>query len=172
MKLLMACLLAVTCALLTDGCASSNVNPAVARRETGYVDFYVTSTNDLYWDVTDMASNKKVFSQFSPLGDTVLRLAFKPGEYQFQVTFLNRVIDAPGTAEVDVRDGMVTPVLVTLQPMNSAVAQNKTVYFGRLGRRSKTDQTQTFNFKIIAEPQPPVSYRPKERMPYFQPAAE
>jgi hypothetical protein len=172
MKLLVICLLAVCSAFLAGGCASSNVNPAVAHHDTGYVDFYVTVTNDLYWDVTDIASNKKVFSEFGPLREPILRLAFKPEQYQFQITFLNRVIAAQGTANVDVHDGMVTPVLVTLLPVGSAVAQNKSVYFGRLGRRSKISQTQTVNYKIIAEPQSPLPYRPKERMPYFNPTSQ
>jgi len=168
----MICWLAVISAFLAGGCASPNVNPAAARHETGYVDFYTTNTNDLYWDVTDIASNKKVFSKFSPLRGSILRLAFKPGQYQFQVTFLNRVIAAPGTSDVEVRDGMITPVTVTLLPVNPAVARNKSVYFGRLGRRSKTEQTQTVDYKITADPQPPLPYRPKEQMPYFHPSSE
>ena len=172
MKWLVICLLAISSAFLAGGCASSNVNPAVARPNTGYVDFYVTITNDLFWDVTDMASNRKVFSKFRPLGEPILRLAFTPGQYQFQVTFLNRVIAAPGTSDVEVRDGMITPVTVTLLPVNPAVARNKSVYFGRLGRRSKTEQTQTVDYKITADPQPPLPYRPKEQMPYFHPSSE
>ena len=167
MKLLVIFLLAVSSTLLAGGCASSNVNPAVARHDTGYADFYVSDTNNLYWDVTDMTSEKKVFSEFSPLRDSILRLAFKPGKYQFQVTFQNRVIAAPGTAEVDVRDGMVTPVMVTLQPIGATVVRSRSSYYGRLGRTSKVNQTETVNYKIAAEPQPPLPYQPKERMPYF-----
>lgn len=172
MKLLVIFLLAVGGALLAGGCASSNVNPAVSHHNTGYVDFYVTVTNDLYWDVTDTASGKKVFSEFSPLREPILRLAFKPGQYQFQVTFLNRVIAAPGTANVGVRDGVLTPVLVTLQPMGAASVHSRSTYYGRLGRTSRVSQTETVNYNIIAEPQPPLPYQPKERMPYFLPPSQ
>ena len=172
MKLLVICLLAVSSAFLAGGCASSNVNPAAAHHETGYVDFYVTVTNDLYWDVTDIALEKKVFSEFRPLQEPILRLAFKPGQYQFQVTFLNRVIAAPGTANVDVRDGMITPVLVTLQPVGAAAVHSRSTYYGRLGRTSRVNQTQTVNYTIAAEPQPLLSYQPKERMPYFHPPSQ
>ncbi|HTV41828.1 MAG TPA: hypothetical protein VMF08_14695 [Candidatus Sulfotelmatobacter sp.] len=169
MKWLVICLLAISSAFLAGGCASSNVNPAVARPNTGYVDFYVTITNDLFWDVTDMASNRKVFSKFRPLGEPILRLAFTPGQYQFQVTFLNRVIAAPGTVNVDARDGMVTPVLVTLPPVGPAAVHSRSTYFGLRGRTSRVSRTETVNYNITAEPQPPLPYRPKEQMPYFIP---
>jgi hypothetical protein len=176
MKLLIICWLAMSTVLLA-GCASSNVNPAAPHHDTGYVDFYVGSTNDLYWDVTDSASNKKVFSEFGPLQGPILRLGFKPGEYQFQVTFLNRVIATAGRADVEVRDGMVTPVMVTLLPMDAAVVQSKsleigTSYYGRFGRRTKTRETQSVNYKIITEPQMPLPYQRKEQMPYFRPSSQ
>jgi hypothetical protein len=174
MKLLIICLFAVGTALLAGGCASSNVNPDTARHNTGYVDFYVTETNDLFWDVTDTASNKKVFSEFRPLGGPILRLAFKPGQYQFQVTFLNRLISDKGTADVDVRDGMVTPIMVALQPMDSSVVQSKSTevgktFYGRFRQRTNTQRTQTVNYKIVTEPQSPLPFRRKELMSYFQP---
>jgi hypothetical protein len=175
MKPLIICWLVVSTVLLGGGCASSNVNSPAARHNTGYVDFYVTETNDLFWEVTDMGSNKKVFSEFRPLGGPVLRLAFRPGQYQFQVTFLNRLIADAGMAEVQVRDGMVTPTSVTLQPMDTSVVQSKSTeagrtFYGRYRRRINTRQTETVNYKIIAEPQPPVPYRQKELMPYFHPS--
>ncbi len=177
MKWLIICWLVVSTVLVAGGCASSNVNPAAARRNTGYVDFYVTETNDLFWDVTDMASNKKVFSKFRPLRGPILRLAFRPGQYQFQVTFLNRLIAATGTAELEVRDGMVTPIRVTLQPTDTSIVQSKsieagTTFYGRYRRRTNTRRSETVNYKIIAEPQPPLPYRPKELMPYFHPSTE
>ncbi|HEY1787374.1 MAG TPA: hypothetical protein VGJ73_04430 [Verrucomicrobiae bacterium] len=175
MKLLIVCLLALN-TLLWAGCASSNVNPAVPRHDMAYVDFYAAGTNDLYWDVTDTTSNKKVFSEFRPLRESILRLAFKPGHYQFQVTFPNRVIAAAGMADVDVHNGMVTPVMVTLLPMDAVVVQSKTLEAGtsyaRYRRRTKTSQTQTVNYKIITEPQPPLPYRRKELMPYFSPSSQ
>jgi len=174
MKPLIICWLVASAVLLAGGCASSNVNPAAARHHTGYVDFYVTVTNDLFWDVTDMASNRKVFSKFRPLGGPILRLAFKPGQYQFQITFLNRVIADTGTAEAHVRDGMVTPIMVTLLPTDATVVQSKSIeagqtFYGPYRRRTNIRSTQVVTYKIIAEPQSPLPYRQKEMMPYFRP---
>ena len=177
MKLLIIFVFVVSTVLLAGGCASSNVNPAIAHNDTGYVDFYVTETNDLYWDITDTASNKKVFSEFRPLREPILRLAFKPGQYQFRVTFLNRVISDTATAEVHVQDGMVTPILVTLRPTGTAVVQSKsieagTTFYGRFRRRTNTRQTESVNYKIIAEPQSPLPYRREELMPYFHSSSQ
>ena len=79
--------------LLAGGCASPNLNPAVARPHTGYVDFYAVNADDLSWDVTDVKRNKKVFYEFDPVKEPILRLAFKPGKYQLRITFLNHPIE-------------------------------------------------------------------------------
>src|SRR5580698_2511624 len=113
MKTLILSLLAVGLVLALGGCASSpNVNPATARPGMGYVDFYTDDADNLYWDVTDLQSHQKVFYQFAPYQQPILRLAFKPGAYELQVNFLNHVITTPGTAQVDVQAGRVTPVIV------------------------------------------------------------
>ena len=175
MKPLIILWLLASAGLFAGGCASSNVNPATPRRDTGYVDFYVTDTNDLFWDVTDMNSNKKVFSEFRPLGGPILRLGFKPGQYRFQVTFLNRVVAVTGTAEAHIRDGMVTPIMVTLLPMDATVVQSRSMdtgrtLYGRYRRRTNIQSNQAVRLKITAKPQSPLPFREKQLMPYFQPA--
>jgi hypothetical protein len=157
--------------LLAGGCASPNVNPASARPHTGYVDFYAVDADNLWWDVTDINRNKKVFYEFGPVQEPILRLAFKPGTYPLRVTFLNHPILVPGVADVEVRDGMVTPVTVTLVPAGTVLVETKTTqtggtYYGRYGRRTKIRDTEAVNYEVSAEPQPPLPYQPKAHMPY------
>ncbi len=157
--------------LLAGGCASPNVNPANARPHTGYVDFYAVDADNLWWDVTDIKRNKKVFYEFGPVQEPILRLAFKPGTYQLRVTFLNHAILVPGVADVEVQDGRVTPVTVTLLPAGTVLVETKTAraggtYYGRYGRRAKISNTEAVNYEVSAEPQLPVTFQPKAQMPY------
>lgn len=174
MKSLIICLLL---ALLACGCASSNVNPAKAQHGMGYVDFYADDADDLYWDVTDLKTNKKVFYEFDPLKDSILRVALKPGHYELQVTFSNHIIETPGTAEVEVQDGMITPVTVTLLPAGDAVFKIKTTawgstYFGVYGRRTMINHNPSPSYEVALEPWLPLPYQPKEQMPYAKRPAE
>jgi hypothetical protein len=125
----------------------------------------------LWWDITDVKKNKKVFYKFDPVKEPILRLAFKPGQYQLRVTFLNHAILKPGTADVEVRDGMVTPVTVTLVPAGTVLVETKTgraggTYYGRYGRRTKISNTEAVNYEVSADPQPPVPFQPRAQMPY------
>ena len=103
--------------------------------------------------------------------ELILRLAFKPGTCQLRVTFLNHAILVPGVADVEVRDGRVTPVPVTLVPAGTVLVETKTTqtggtYYSRYGRRTKisSDETTTYGLSTVAEP--PVTYQLKEQMPY------
>jgi len=170
-------LLAAGALLVAGGCASPNVNPANARPDMGYVDFYATDAGDLYWDVTDLKQNKKVYYEFDPLKESILRLAFKPGHYELQVNFLNHVIAAPGTAEVDVREGMITPVIVTLLPAGQALYRTKrtaagSTYYGTYGRRTSIHDNPATSYEVALEPQPPLPYQRKEQMSYVHPPAQ
>ena len=171
MKPIIGCLLVTGAVLLAGGCASPNLDPASARPHTGYVDFYAVNADDLYWDITDVNRNKKVFYKFDPVREPILRLAFKPGRYPLRVTFLNHVILKPGVADVEVRDGMVTPVTVTLLPAGTVLVETERTqvggtYYGRYGRRTKISSNEAVSYEVSAEPQPPVSFQPKARMPY------
>ena len=116
---------------LAGGCASPNVNPAHARPDTGYVDFYADDADGLWWDITDVKRNQRVFYKISPVKGSILRLAFKPGQYQLRVTFLNHAVIKPGVADVEVHDGMVTPVTVTLLPAGTVLVETRTGAGGR-----------------------------------------
>jgi len=157
--------------LLAGGCASPNLNPASARPGTGYVDFYAVNADDLSWDITDVKRDKKVFYEFDPVKESILRLAFKPGQYQLRVTFLNHVVLQPGACDVEVRDGMVTPVTVTLLPAGTALVETRTgqagsTYYGRYGRRTKITSNEAASYEVSAEPQPAVPFQPRALMPY------
>lgn len=103
--------------------------------------------------------------------ELILRLAFKPGTCQLRVTFLNHAILVPGVADVEVRDGRVTPVPVTLVPAGTVLVETKTTqtggtYYSRYGRRTKISSIEAVNYEVSAEPQPPVTFQPKAQMPY------
>ena len=171
MKLRIGCLLAAGVLLLAGGCASSNVNPASARSHTGYVDFYAVNADDLSWDITDVQRDKKVYYEFDPVKESILRLAFKPGQYQLRVTFVNHAVLQPGVADVEVREDMVTPVTVALLPAGTVLVEDKSgtaggTYYGHFGRRTKITSNETASYEVSVEPQPPVHYQPKAQMSY------
>ena len=157
--------------LLAGGCATPNLDPASARPHTGYVDFYAVNADDLCWDITDVRRNKKIFYEFNPVKESILRLAFKPGRYQLRVAFLNHAVTVPGVADVEVRDGMVTPLTVTLVPAGTALvethsSQAGSTYYGRFGRRTKINSSEAVAYEVSAEPQSPVPFQVRDRMPY------
>ncbi len=177
MKTLVTCLLIAGMALLAGGCSSPNVNPASARHGMGYVDFYADDADDLYWDVTDLKTNKKVYYEFDPLKEPILRLALKPGQHELRVTFSNHIIDTPGMTEVDVQEGMITPIEVTLLPAGTALFKTKTTawgstYFGVYGRRTMINDHPSPSYEVALEPRPPLPYQPKAQMSYPHPPAE
>jgi len=157
------------------GCASPNVNPAIPKANTGYVDFFTDSAEDLYWEVrqlnTATSQFEPVFSRLKRIEGGILRLAFAPGRYSLQLTFLNRFIARPAEVEVEVQDGKITPVRVTLTEAGVTSVQMKetsrggTVY-GRPGRRTKFSSNEAAMCDISALAAPPVAYQVKERMAY------
>jgi hypothetical protein len=177
MKHLMAFLFLAGVALAVGGCASPNVNPATARRGMGYVDFYADDADNLFWIVTDLKTNRKLYNVFDPLNEPILRLELKPGQYQLQVTFANHIIDAPGTVEVEVHEGMITPVTVTLLPSGEAMFKTKSTgwgstYFGIYGRRTTITEHPSTSYEVGLDPRDPLPYQPKAQMPYYQRPAE
>jgi len=166
-----------TVIMVAGGCSSPDVNSSTAQHGMGYVDFYADDADNLYWDVTDLKTNKKVYFEFDPLEEPILRLAFKPGTYQLRVTFSNHIIDTPGTAEVDVSEGMITPVTVTLLPAGTALFKTKTTgwgstYYGVYGRRTMITDHPSPSYEVALELRSPLPWQPKAQMPYFHPPAE
>lgn len=173
MKSIVRYLLVAVAGILAGGCASPDVNPATARPHTGYVDFYAVNADNLCWDIRDAQGNKKLFYEFHPVSESILRLAFKPGHHKLRVTFLNHAIIRPGIADVDVFDGKVTPVTVTLLPAGTVLVENRDAwaggtYYGRYGRRTRITSNEAASYEVSAEPREPLPYEPKSQMPYFQ----
>jgi hypothetical protein len=172
-----ACLLIGLICLLTAGCASPNVDPPTPKAHTGYVDFFADDEN-LYWQVDQIQADgktKPVFSRFAPLDEHILRLGFAPGHYRFRVTFMNHAIRKPGVVEVDVRDGMITPVQVTLVDVGEALVQTKEVqggatYYGRYGRNTRIRDNPNVMYQVNLASGPVHAYKPKDAMPYAQPS--
>jgi hypothetical protein len=175
LKTIQFLLLFALLALWASGCATQNVNPSQARANTGYVDFHADSSAELCWEVARFDDStqvfKKVFSELELPTGGFLRLAFAPGHYRLQVTFLNRVITQPAEVEVEVQAGKITPVRVTLTETGTAFVQTKETSRGgtakgSYGRRTKIDSDETVMYGISAVAAPPVPYQPKEQMPY------
>ena len=174
MKLLDGLAAIAALSLLAAGCATKSVNPAQARANTGYVDFHAASSDELSWSVARFDEQRQdfqtVFSELDPPQDGVLRLAFKPGRYQFQITFLNRVITKPAELEVAVEDGRVTQVRVTLADAGTTQVRTKEVSRGGTGygygRRTRIGSDETTMHSLSAEAGTSVPYQPKEQMPY------
>jgi hypothetical protein len=163
--------------LIAAGCASPNVNPPTPRAHSGYVDFFADDEN-LYWQVDQIGPGEKtnqVFALFAPLEEHILRLAFAPGHYQFRVTFMNHAIRNPGVAEVEVQDGMITPVQVTLVDAGEALVQSKEVqggatYYGRYGRNTRIRDNPDTMYQVDLVPGPALAYKPKAAMIYAEPS--
>ena len=160
---------------LITGCASPNVNPPQARAKTGYVDLYADSSGEFSWQVARFdpptQGCKSVFSEFEPPSGRALRLAFPPGHYRFRVTFMNCVVREPGLVEVDVKDGLITPVHVALILDGTAQVETKETrvggtFKGRYGRGTKFGSDESAMYRVSAEAKPAVTYQPKENMPY------
>jgi hypothetical protein len=161
--------------LLVTGCASPNVNPPQARAKTGYVDFYADSSGELSWQVARFDDRtqgfKSVFSEFEPPPGRGVRLAFPPGHYRMRFTFMNCVVREPGLVEVEVKDGLITPVHVVLIPDGTTQVETKQTrvggtFKGRYGRGTKFGSDESARYRVSAEAEPPVPYQVKEQMPY------
>lgn len=161
--------------LLMPGCATRNVNPPQARAHTGYADFYAEPAGDLCWEVARFDEHaqayKRLFSRLEPPQGGVLRLALAPGHHRLRVTFLNCVISKPAEVEVEVIDGKITPVRVTLTEAGTRSVRTQTdtrgrTEYGPYGRRTKISSEEAVLYDISAVAAPSVAYEVKEQMPY------
>ena len=160
---------------LAAGCAAPDPNPAVARANTGYVDFHTDRPDELCWEVARFDDRTQDFqrlhSELAPPPAGVLRVALPPGTHRLRISFLNRVVREPAILPVDVKDGMVTPVRVRFSADGTALVQNAEKQLGgtakgRYGRRTKFSADETTLYRLSAEAGPTVAYQVRERMPY------
>jgi hypothetical protein len=119
---------------------------------------------------------RAVYSEFKPVEGTILRLAAPPGNHRFQVWFTNQVTEGPETVQVQVADGKVTPVHVTLASVGSTAVERKTYRMGGsakgYARGTKISSDQSSVFQIGAVAGNPQAYGPKEGMPYWSLTAQ
>ena len=136
--------------LVFPGCSTSSPNPSHPHAHTGYVDFYTDSNMELSWEVklfdAQTAELEKVFS-------------------------VNRVTEGPQFVDVQVENGKVTPVHVTLAPAGTTSVDRKVYGFrpsakgyGR-GTKVVTSGEDVFRMGLTAET--PKPYQTKEKMPYW-----
>jgi hypothetical protein len=165
----------VVIGLSVQGCATGNVNPPKARANTGYVDFHADASAELCWEVSRWDDRSKdfelVFWDLDPPAGGVLRLAFAPGHHRLRVALLNQVITKPVDVEVEVQEGKILPIRVTLTEAGTTVVMTKEqerggTAFGRYGRRTKFGSEEMVRYDISVTAAAPVAYQRREQMPY------
>jgi hypothetical protein len=169
---LVATTFAIVGLIWCSGCASTNVNPEVAKPGVGYVDFYCKDAS-VMWNVKDVTAgtSKRLFSKPKPVDTGVLRMAFAPGTYKLEVSFLNRVVSEPGDIELQIKDQQVLPVEAFMVPAGSTLIQEKSIsggstVYGRPGRTTKVTNEAANLFRVELTPQTPLAYAKKELMSY------
>jgi hypothetical protein len=153
------------------GCATSDVDPAAARAGRGYVDLYTVPKTDAWWkvDVFDPRRQgyKEFTAQFKAPAEDILRVQAKPGSHKARISFVNQAIEAPAEVEVEVREGMITPIKVTLEKGDTTYVRSVDDR-ARDIHRNKVSDYQQQRWKISAAAQPPVSYTPKSQTAYWK----
>jgi len=159
--------------LCAPGCASPNVNPPHAQRNTGYVDLYSPTDDNLCWDVAESEDPRghfrTVFSDVKPVAGDWLRLAFRPGPHRLRVTFLNRVVAEPALFNCDVQLSNITPVAISLTAAGQTTVVSKETMIGgtpagRGGRRTRVNSEETVRYEISPDVGPPFPYQPKNQI--------
>jgi len=160
---------------LVTSCATPNVNPTQARANTGYVDLYSDAPDKFAWQVEDFdngsQSFKRLFFDIEPPRGRILRLSLSPGPHRLRIASVNNVTRGPAVVEVEVKDGMVTPVHLSLIPDGTGTVEHKEQQLratskGYYGRASKIHKDESEIFRVTAEARKPVPYQVKERTDY------
>jgi hypothetical protein len=161
--------------LMNSGCASKNVNPSSPKTQTGYVDL-IGDDPDHWWQVDEVkaGSTNRVFVRYKPLEEHVLRLAFPPGTHKLSVRILNHTILEPGTIDVDVQDGKITPVHLTLIESGKTLTENRQVrvggtVYGRYGRGTRIRAGEAVLYQVDLKSETQLTYQSKKDMPYANP---
>jgi hypothetical protein len=157
------------------GCATSDVNPAQARAQTGYVDLYAGSPGQFSWEVSRFDERAQdfehVFSDFDPPQKGIVRVALSPGPYRLKVAILNRLTTGPVKFQVRVEDGKITPVQFTLKRAGSGEVETAETnvgdtLYGRYGRNTRFSDVQDAEYAVSAAVETAVAYHVKAEMPY------
>ena len=161
--------------LLGNGCASPDVNPQAPKPGRGYVDFLTQPKEDVWWKVDVFDSRKQDYKEFTTEfkapGEGILRVEARPGPHKGRISFVNQAIEAPAEVEVEVREGMITPVEVKLSRGGSSyvrtVEDRARSGFNNAGRNEVTDSPQQL-WQISAKALPPIPYMPKQNTGYWK----
>jgi hypothetical protein len=164
-----------TVLLLAIGCASPDVNPHAPRPCRGYVDLFTQPKEDVWWKVDVFDSRKEGYkeftAQFKAPGQAIFRIEARPGLHKGRISFVNQAVEAPAEVEVEVREGMITPVEVKVTKAGSSyvrtVEDRARSGFNTAGRNKVTDYPQQL-WQISATALPPVPYTPKENTAYWK----
>lgn len=154
-----------------SGCASPDINPAAARTGRGYVDLYTVPKTEAWWkvDVFDPRRQdyKEFTAQFKAPGESIFRIEARPGRHKARISFVNQTIEAPAEIEAEVREGMITPIQVTLEKGDSTYVRVVEDRVKTARRNIVTDYSET-RWRITAVAQPPVAYTPKGQTAYWK----
>lgn len=151
------------------GCAGPDVNPASARTGRGYVDLYSQPKAEVWWKVDVFDKRSEVYreftAQFHSAGADIFRIEARPGSYKARISVVNGAVEKPAEVEVEVREGMITPIRVTGEVAGESSFQVKE---DRLRwEASRVREYPQRVWRISASAQPPVPYAPKEDMKYW-----
>jgi hypothetical protein len=161
--------------VLAAGCASPDVNPQATRPGRGYVDFFTQPREDVWWKVDVFDSRKQDYreftTEFKTPGEGILRVEARPGPHKGRISFVNQAIEAPAELEIEVREGMITPVEVKVAKGGSSyvrsVEDRARSGFNTGGRNKVTDSQQQL-WQITARALPPIPYIPKQNAAYWK----
>ncbi len=161
--------------VVASGCAGPDVNPRAPRPGRGYVDLYTQPKTDAWWkvDVFDarIEGYKEFTAEFKTPGQDIFRVSARPGPHKARISFVNQAVEAPAEIEVEVRDGMITPVQVKIEKGDTSfvrdVDDRVRAGFRNGGRNQVTDYRQQ-RWMISAKVQPPVPYTPKQSTAYWK----
>jgi hypothetical protein len=175
LRLLATLLAAAFLSMLAAGCASRDVNPAMARSDRGYVDLFTVPKSDVWWkvDVYDAKDNsyREFTAQFKTPEQSIFRVEAKPGRHKALISFVNRPVEAPAEGEVEVVAGMITPVEVTIKKGDASyvrsVDDRVRSGFATAGRNAVTDSVEE-RVVISSKALPPIPYAPKAQLNYWK----
>ena len=156
---------------LAAGCATRDVNPPATRAGRGYVDLYTVPKTEAWWKVDVFDPRRQGYKEFSAdfkaPAEGIFRVEARPGRYKARISFVNQAIEAPAEVEVEVREGLITPVQVTLNQGDSTYVRVVEDRVKNVYRNKATDYQQQ-RWRISALAQPPAPYTPKEQTAYWK----
>ena len=156
---------------LAGGCATSDVDPSTARAGRGYVDLYTMPRTEAWWKVDVFDPNRQSYkeftAQFKAPREGVFRIEARPGRHKARISFVNQAIEAPAEIEVEVREGMITPVQVSINQGDSTYVRVVGDRARDIHRNKVTDYQQQ-RWQISPVAQPFIPYTAKQNTAYWK----